>query len=383
MVRYEERLGTITDICLDLIRKDQESLDSVLARYPQHQDVLRQTLEAALWLSTRRASLNLRNDFLPASRRKLLRNIKQESATAPGRKQTFGELIGPLIQKKWAVQLVTAVLLIFILIIGSNSIALAAKYTIPGDGLYPFKLMQERVQLAFSFSASGDANLHIEFAQRRLVELQGVLLEGRYDYVPQLVASYQDHVAHAVQYVEVVSRQDPGQALVLITQLKEVFSKEAVALSGFVSIVPENVQTSLDQILEITSNAGVTVDEITEQMVMNTPTLAPSSDATGTQSSIPSLTSSSGALVPWFGTLVLTPSYTPSPSMTATFSNPFLPPYYLTDTPTPTGTTSISATSTPTPTITNTPKPTNTHRPHPTRKPTKTPKIKPPRSVDD
>ena len=96
-----------------------ESLDRIVVVVPPADaDVLRPVLEAALWLFNRRNTLNLRTGFIPASRNRLVEQIKQDASGLGTPKYSVNELIGSFNQKKWAFQIVTAVLLIFILVYG-------------------------------------------------------------------------------------------------------------------------------------------------------------------------------------------------------------------------------------------------------------------------
>ena len=66
---------------LDLIRSGGETIDSVVARYPEFAEDLRAQLEVAMWLSSSRAILNPSPEFVSTSKRRLITKIKQEQQT--------------------------------------------------------------------------------------------------------------------------------------------------------------------------------------------------------------------------------------------------------------------------------------------------------------
>jgi len=64
-----------------------------------------------------------------------------------------------------------AVVVLFGLTLGYNATVSVANSSLEGDILYTVKTAQERVQLALTFSQEREAKLHIDFAERRLDEL--------------------------------------------------------------------------------------------------------------------------------------------------------------------------------------------------------------------
>ena len=58
--------------CLDLIRGGRETIDSVVALYPEFADELRAQLEIATWLTSAGTALDPRPGFVSASRSRLV-----------------------------------------------------------------------------------------------------------------------------------------------------------------------------------------------------------------------------------------------------------------------------------------------------------------------
>src|SRR5512133_2811611 len=189
--------------CLDLIRNGHLSMEEVLALYPEHVEEFRPRLEAMLWLTQATPLFEPRPGFVHASQRRLVERIKQESAVQTGVPVApavslgfFAWLSNFFGQKRFAVQFAVVLVLIIALFVSSTGVALAAQDTIPGDNLYPVKLAVENLQLAVTTSAAGEARLRTDFAKRRLLEIQSLVLEGRYQYIPSVVENFEMQVTH-------------------------------------------------------------------------------------------------------------------------------------------------------------------------------------------
>jgi len=74
-----------------------------------------------------------------------------------------------------AIRPVGTIILIIVLVLGSGVLAVNASYSsLPGDALYPLKLTTEKVQLSLSFDEKDKIALEVEFAGRRIDELNKV-----------------------------------------------------------------------------------------------------------------------------------------------------------------------------------------------------------------
>jgi hypothetical protein len=80
MARNQQKIEQVLQTCLDLIESGQETVESVLARYPEFADQLK--AEIALWLSTQKDTLNPRPGWVAASKRQVM--------ALPGRNQDRG-----------------------------------------------------------------------------------------------------------------------------------------------------------------------------------------------------------------------------------------------------------------------------------------------------
>lgn len=373
----------IFQACLEAIQRGDETVGSVLARYPEFEPELRPQLEAASWLIKNKQTFDPRPEFVSASRERLLAQINQ-GAVAPAAKAAPAASEAPVTAPRpsiWemllnfgrspqALRLAMAVLLIAFVLFGSSRAVLAAQTALPGDRLYPVKITQESIQVFFTLSESGDAQLHTRFAQRRLLEIQELVLENRFEYIEDTVEAYERQVDRAILALRQVAGKDPAQAEQIASELQQVLTEQNLVLAVLSESAPDETRAHLQRALDVSQAGAVTVNEIRLTAIAQTTatptptptfTLTPSDTATGlvigavTQSASATPSATSSATVVVSGTLTV--SGTPSVIEEAT------------STPVPTGTAipgtgpTATATSRPQATATNTPRPTDEEPP--------------------
>ncbi|MEE9187975.1 MAG: hypothetical protein V3U36_01310, partial [Anaerolineales bacterium] len=128
--------------CLDLIRGGRESIDSVVARYPEYGDELQAQLEIAMWLSSASAALDPSPGFVSTSRRKLVSQIQLENQPIIVAPLTWGERL----QNFLSIQQVAPIAFVFVLMLAlfvSGTVVSASQKALPGDDLYSVKLTLE------------------------------------------------------------------------------------------------------------------------------------------------------------------------------------------------------------------------------------------------
>ena len=166
----------ILDACLDRITQKGDSIEQCLESYPEQAGELEPLLRAALSVDV--SSIEPRTEFQRMAKARLL------SAVA-AKKEKEGRRRLPLWswQQRWAVALAVVLALVMM---GGGTVA-ASTNSLPGDVLYPVKTTTERVQAFFTFGKEAKANLHMRFAERRIVEIEA--LAERERSIPESVLS--------------------------------------------------------------------------------------------------------------------------------------------------------------------------------------------------
>jgi hypothetical protein len=169
----------ILEECLRRIQEG-EALESVLTDYAGMADELRPLLEAARSLSKpvyvpQAARARSQARFLTAARQ--TRQAKTEQA----RYRLLHDLRRPVLLWRWLpVRIVAALSLVLALLTsGFYGVNHVAAQSIPGDRLYPVKLVVEQVQLQFAPNAATRLKLETEFDQLRKVEVESLIQDSR------------------------------------------------------------------------------------------------------------------------------------------------------------------------------------------------------------
>jgi hypothetical protein len=387
-----------------------ETIDDVLADYPEQADKLRPQLEAALWIGGNKSAFDPRPGFVSTSRGQLLTKIRHEQATfAAQGGAAEGSAFAVLWQRlfpgtgtpRQRVAFQFALLLIFMvwLAIGSSAVALVSQNSIPGEPLYPVKIAFEEVELKTAGKLSDEIRLHTEFAQRRLLEVQELVEVGQYDQIPDTVEKFENHVDQAVNKLEILAIEEPYVAQQVVTAVHDFISNQVAFMQVLVAAVPGEGKIVLANALVFTEDSMVVVRRVAISVDGKIPPLATMTSTatfTPTGDDRPSLNKTSTLRPTYISPDTNTPTQastrepsmtpTPTPTQTATFppvatstdtpqpgktKDPTNTPVAPSDTPLPATSTPLPPTDTPEPPPTDTPEPPPTDTPEPP--PTDTP----------
>ncbi len=391
----------ILDHSLSEVLGGKETVEGVLARYPELAEELRPRLEAAMWLERGKGALAPRPGFVSASRARLVAQIKAEQAAAtavpPKTESIWSWLValGRPAQRRFAFQAALVLLLIVSIVAGSTGLAYAAQDALPGEALYPVKLALEQVELLTTYDLADEIRLHMSFAQNRLYEAQQLLFNGDYGYIPTTLARLERQVTLAVDKLEVLARQDAEKALALALEMQENLANQATILGSIAATIPDQFKPAVAATLNATAGSILILQDVQEQTGGNTaPTATPNEEP----SSFGQLTETP---VPLPSLTPITPSITPSPTIQAspTASSTLAPSatatkVFPTATIGPSGGGDPEPTSAPTkppaptlpppePTDPPPPDPTDPPPPDPTKKPLPDPTRRPPKPTEN
>jgi hypothetical protein len=414
----QEKISSILNRCLELIESGAGTVETVIDLYPDLDQVLRPPLEAAQWLVSRSEVLNPRPGFVKLSRQRLVDRFQGAADYADPYATPLSKLAAVFKQRRLVIQYsalftFTAILLF----VGFSSTGFLVHRSIPGDPLYEVKLAAEDTRIAISRSQVGDAYLRIEFAQRRVIEMQELILAGREEYLEETLINFEYQVYGAATAITSVAETDQESA----AEITEFFAATvSVPMNNLISMLdssPDLAPTRFVSLLSAvatgmndlgpfemmlltgplastqTSSANATLTAVftttftptfsasltftptdvvfatstaTVASVQENPPTAEPSPSSPPPKSEPTLTST---LQPSFtpSPPTITPSPTDVPTHTPTLEPSSTPDQGPTDTPTPDGG-GTGPTETPTQKPKPSPRPTNTHRP--TEKPT-------------
>ena len=164
-----EKIETILTNCIEDIKSGRASLAECLDRYPSRRQELEPLLKVALNIHEP-GPLQLDSSYKATAKAQLLRQIR---AAKPKESRSSGSLHGFRLfpQPVWARVAVSAFLVVILLSMATAGTAYASQSSLPGDLLYPVKTSTEDVRLFFASDSSAKADLNIQFAHTRLVEM--------------------------------------------------------------------------------------------------------------------------------------------------------------------------------------------------------------------
>ncbi|MBM3939675.1 MAG: hypothetical protein FJ318_02035 [SAR202 cluster bacterium] len=192
----ERSFADILDECLDRVTMRGESIDTVVAEYPEHAQDLRQALSTAMAVR-KAASFTPSADAKRAARLRLHDAIERRQIAA-----AKASPVGLLRDVLWGGRrLATAAAVVAAVLLGGAGTVVASTSSVPGDALYPVKRAAEQAQLPLAFTDSREAGLHAKLLDRRVHELQVVTEEERTRFVPGLAERIEHHADRADRLV--------------------------------------------------------------------------------------------------------------------------------------------------------------------------------------
>ncbi len=376
--RNQDELSRILDACLELIASGSGTVDSVIEQYPEHSEQLRPALEAAQWLQTRSEVFNPRPGFVQLSQRRLVNRFRNNSSRAGATSTETLSRIPAFFQERRMIVQYSALLTLtaVLLFVGYRSTAFLIQRSIPGDPLYATKLAQEELRVSLSSSEEDEARLRIEFAQRRVIEMQELILVGRGSLLEETLDNFRFQMAEAAAGILTVAKVDPSSAAELSSLFEETLTVPMKNLVGILSTTPEftsvefidsiNVLTA--EIFDLPPYEALLVLATSTPTSTNTAAFTPTTAFTATFTSTifseaePTSTVQASDNLP----LADTPTPTkPSPSKIEPSATPTIQPSSA-----PSPTSAPAATVTPNPPDSPEPTPEKTKKPRPTHHPT-------------
>jgi hypothetical protein len=379
--RNQDELSRILDSCLDQIASGSETVDTLVERYPKYKDQLKPALEAADWLQSRREVFNPRPGFVQLSHRRLVNRFKANRHQEESANSGILSWIPAFFQERRLVLQYSALvaLTVVLLFVGFQSTSFLIQRSIPGDPLYGTKLAREELQLSMTGSEEDQARLRIEFAQRRVVEMQELVLAGRDHLVDQTFDNFKFQVGKATIGIMEVSKTNESNAAVLTSVFEEKLTKPVRNLVGILDSKPVLASSVFIDTLQ-SMTAGI-FDEPVFEPVIVLATITPTSTATATFT--PTMTFTATFTPTFTATILPTTAPTQAVEITPTNTptntpNPTSPKVTKTSAPQDNATPipTVEPTSAPTPTNppADTPAPPPTNPPEPTPEKTKKPK---------
>ncbi len=150
-----------------------------------------------------------------------------------------------------------AVVVVLVLIFGGAGMtAVAAQAALPGDALYSVKTGLEGTRASLTGSAASQVSLYLQFAERRLVEIEKLIAEGRYADIQLATQEFEAHIQNALASLSKLAASDPAQASTLALQITEALARYAQALAKMSAAAPEPARLQLEKAVQASQATG-------------------------------------------------------------------------------------------------------------------------------
>ena len=248
--------------CLEKLLQEGETIDSSLRNLPTQAESLRPELEAAAWLGRKREALEPRAGFVGASKSNLVTRVVEQKAEVGLKRRTAIGWRSLIKSKKFALYLETVLLLFVTVFYTGRNLVRASNSWLPGDFLYPAKTVLEQVALILTFDPKEDGALHIEYAQRRILEAQALFFEDRYEEVPPTILNFGYHVSGAVLKVNQVAKRDPVKAREMARKLEGVLSGQTHLVLLMAGFSPAPTRVEFERAVQISEEGLIAVQNV-------------------------------------------------------------------------------------------------------------------------
>jgi hypothetical protein len=211
----KRQINQIIEASSPALLNEQESIDSILQRYPQKSNELRPQLEAISWLGKAKKDLEPRQGFIASSRRDLQHALEIQPAD-----NFWQRLFKRSTPQRWVFNITAPIIVIIMLALVLNSLVLTARLSIPGDPFYSAKLAIEEIQLATTFDPVDKMELYVRFSRERTTEFVDLVLGGDYELLPAAAKRMETELIASLNAISNVSRNTLNNELSMLSILK-------------------------------------------------------------------------------------------------------------------------------------------------------------------
>lgn len=253
-------ISQIVEKSLAAILSGESSVEAVLAKYPEHRQLLRSEIEAALWCTAQRDALAPRPGYVAASRKRLVARIQAEGA--PVRKADRRAAPASFWQPRLVFRLLTGLTVFMLLFMSTFGAVSASQGSLPGEPLYTVKRVSENVQYTFTLNPANRMKLNVEFSNRRLDEIELLIAHGQVGLVDEALVDFEYQINQSLVLIESASQSSAGTDTDLLQHVKQDLARHMVQLTYLLDIAPESAQSGLQHALEVSQHGFETANEM-------------------------------------------------------------------------------------------------------------------------
>jgi hypothetical protein len=248
-MKIELQIDQIINTYVPAISNGDETIDSILIRYPQIAAELRPRLEAAIWLYQVKQTMAPKSGYISSSRKWLETQVESMQPHT-----IWQRLLRIHTPKRWLVNLGTLTLLVITLAAMINDLILAAHLSIPGESLYSTKLVIEDIQLALTFSQTAKTDLHIKFSRERTTEFMELVLQGDNEYLPAAARRLESEITATLYSLEDTPIHEQSNDKSIMANLNETLTNEIFMLNMLKWASPPSALPGIELAIQATQS---------------------------------------------------------------------------------------------------------------------------------
>jgi hypothetical protein len=250
-MRIERQIEQIIHDYLPAIENNQETIESVVKKFPEMADELRPRFEAMLWLRNARFALATRPGYIHDSRKYIEAKVEEIQP-----KGLLHKIFRQHTTQRWIFNIAAPVVIALLLALVINSAILTARLSIPGDPLYSTKLLLEDARLAFTFNPLDKSNLYMEYSRQRTSEFVELVLDGDYERLPAATNRMEAEIIASVRALNRISVADRAGQQPVTARLQHSLSNEIDILSILKQSSPPGATAEIEVAIQV-AQAGM------------------------------------------------------------------------------------------------------------------------------
>ncbi len=160
-------------------------------------------------------------------------------------------------KRKFSFSTIAAALFVIVVLFGgATATAYASQTALPGDALYPVKTSLEQTRISLANDAYNQAQLHLQFAQRRLNEIKELLAQGRTNDIEFASSEFEHYVQEAMKAAQIVMAADSERGAELNKLVSQALLDYASALKSVLVAAPEAVKPVVEKAMLVSQDGA-------------------------------------------------------------------------------------------------------------------------------
>jgi hypothetical protein len=143
---------------------------------------------------------------------------------------------------------------------GVGTTAYAAGSSLPGDRLYSVKTVMESVRADLTLDSAQQARLYMDFAGRRLVEMQALMREDRFADMDQAAREYEIDLQKSLRAIETGAQREPDKAAVLRQEMLATLQDHGRTLVGLLAGAPIEARSGIQNAIHVSATVSAALD---------------------------------------------------------------------------------------------------------------------------